>query len=42
MQQGILKGIDVRELIGYSGFGKVVRTYLWENPDYAKKISVEK
>ena len=42
MQQGILKGIDVGELIGYSGFGKVVPTYLWANPGYAKRISAEK
>ena len=39
---GNRKGIDVEELIGYSGFGKVVRTYLWANPGYAKRISAEK
>lgn len=39
---GDRKGIDVGELIGYSGFGKIVRTYLWANPGYAKRISVDK
>lgn len=32
------KEIDVGELVGYSGFGKIVRTYLWANPGHAKEF----